>query len=122
MNSREQNLYSFAVIECTSVYFQFYPEFQVKQPTDSVLYLWKAHNVVNARLKGDNTEDPEFPKYQFPPEFLCGNCSSKSNSFNDKQVLDFLLNYYTAIKPHNPSEKKDARATFISQLKLKYRI
>uniref|UniRef100_A0A914VSH5 Sulfhydryl oxidase n=1 Tax=Plectus sambesii TaxID=2011161 RepID=A0A914VSH5_9BILA len=85
---------------------------KAKKSVDAILYLWKAHNVVNARLKGDDTEDPEFPKYQFPPNFLCSNCSSKSGTFDEKSVMEFMLNYYTAIKPHSPSDKEDARATF----------
>ena len=32
----------------------------------SVLWLWHAHNRVNFRLKGDDTEDKQFPKILFP--------------------------------------------------------
>lgn len=38
----------------------------VTNKDDAVLWLWSAHNEVNKRLAGDETEDPEFPKVQFP--------------------------------------------------------
>ena len=37
---------------------------QIRKTDDVLLYLWKAHNIINARLKGRNTEDPQFPKAQ----------------------------------------------------------
>uniref|UniRef100_A0A183C7Y4 Sulfhydryl oxidase n=1 Tax=Globodera pallida TaxID=36090 RepID=A0A183C7Y4_GLOPA len=77
----------------------------VKKPEDVVLYLWKAHNIVNKRLNGDEaTEDPQFTKEQFPPTYLCPECQ-KSATGNGKDVeldpektLQFLLNYSTNIK------------------------
>ncbi|KAI3413317.1 hypothetical protein GPALN_010814 [Globodera pallida] len=77
----------------------------VKKPEDVVLYLWKAHNIVNKRLYDDKqTEDPQFPKEQFPPTYLCPECQ-KSATGNGKEVeldpektLQFLLNYSTNIK------------------------
>uniref|UniRef100_A0A914H3W3 Sulfhydryl oxidase n=1 Tax=Globodera rostochiensis TaxID=31243 RepID=A0A914H3W3_GLORO len=77
----------------------------VKKPEDVVLYLWKAHNIVNKRLYDDKqTEDPQFPKEQFPPTYLCPECQ-KSATGNAKEVeldpektLGFLLNYSTNIK------------------------
>ena len=38
----------------------------VNSKKDAVLWLWESHNEVNDRLKADETEDPEFPKIQFP--------------------------------------------------------
>ncbi|KAK5972587.1 Sulfhydryl oxidase [Trichostrongylus colubriformis] len=74
-------------------------EAQVHKPDDVILYLWKAHNIVNARLQGRDTEDPQFPKVQFPASFLCSNCTA-NGSFNEKPTRDFLINYYSQIKPY----------------------
>jgi thiol oxidase len=69
-------------------------------PEDVVVYLWKAHNIVNARLHGDEaTEDPQFPKEQFPPAFLCPDCRDQSGELNQEKVLRFMLQYSTNIKP-----------------------
>ncbi|KAG5897427.1 hypothetical protein JTB14_032117 [Gonioctena quinquepunctata] len=37
----------------------------------SIIWLWKAHNEVNKRLSGDETEDPEYPKVRFPTKANC---------------------------------------------------
>uniref|UniRef100_A0AAF5Q476 Sulfhydryl oxidase n=1 Tax=Wuchereria bancrofti TaxID=6293 RepID=A0AAF5Q476_WUCBA len=76
----------------------FRMESQVHQPEDTFMYLWQVHNIVNARLRGQDTEDPEFPKRQFPPDFLCSTCRHEGY-FNNEQVKDFLLIYYNAIRP-----------------------
>lgn len=71
------------------------------------MYLWRAHNIVNNRLKNTSTEDPQFVKYQFPPTFLCPLCHSGGH-FSRRQVRNFLLTYYTSIYPthriHTSSE------------------
>ncbi|KAI6209935.1 Sulfhydryl oxidase [Aphelenchoides besseyi] len=75
-------------------------EDHVHKPEDVFLYLWRAHNVVNARLKGKNSEDPKFPKLQFPPEFLCKDCHvGGDQERNDAAVEDFLLRHYSNIRP-----------------------
>uniref|UniRef100_A0A914Z8B7 Sulfhydryl oxidase n=1 Tax=Panagrolaimus superbus TaxID=310955 RepID=A0A914Z8B7_9BILA len=72
----------------------------IKNSEDAVLYLWNAHNIVNERLHGKpETEDPQFLKYQFPPEFLCKECQKSDDKFDDKKVMSFLNKYYTKIKP-----------------------
>uniref|UniRef100_A0A915A6K8 Sulfhydryl oxidase n=2 Tax=Parascaris univalens TaxID=6257 RepID=A0A915A6K8_PARUN len=73
-------------------------DLNVRKPEDVFLYLWKAHNIVNARLKGRDTEDPEFLKYQFPAPFLCPVCN-QYGQLDETQVKPFLLNYYSSIKP-----------------------
>uniref|UniRef100_A0A0N5A7N8 Sulfhydryl oxidase n=1 Tax=Syphacia muris TaxID=451379 RepID=A0A0N5A7N8_9BILA len=72
---------------------------RVRRGRDMVFYLWRAHNIVNARLHGDTTEDPQFEKRQFPPAFLCPTCYS-GGQFSRRQVRNFLLRYYGGIKPH----------------------
>ncbi|PIO65256.1 Erv1 / Alr family protein [Teladorsagia circumcincta] len=51
-------------------------ERRVRHPQDMMTYLWRAHNIVNNRLHGDPSEDPQFTKVQFPPPFLCPTCHS----------------------------------------------
>lgn len=41
---------------------------------EAVIWLWTAHNEVNNRLAGDNTEDPAFPKIQYPSRNACPQC------------------------------------------------
>ncbi|CAD5233476.1 unnamed protein product [Bursaphelenchus xylophilus] len=72
----------------------------IHKPEDSFLYLWRAHNIVNARLKGRDTEDPKFPKIQFPAHFLCKECQVGGDQQRDEQITkDYLLNYYSNIRP-----------------------
>ncbi|VDM94914.1 unnamed protein product [Thelazia callipaeda] len=76
-------------------------EQRVKTTYDAMFYLWRAHNIVNARLHDDKaTEDPQFQKRQFPPVFLCSICHS-NGMFRRKNVRDFLVNYYSTIKPYS---------------------
>ncbi|CAI5455471.1 unnamed protein product [Caenorhabditis angaria] len=78
-------------------------EANVRDPEDVFMYLWKAHNRVNARLHGQKTEDPKFPKYQFPPKFLCEDCNNKG-ALNETATEEFLLDYYSRVKPfHQPT-------------------
>lgn len=73
---------------------------RVRHSHDMIMYLWRAHNIVNNRLHGDTTEDPQFTKYQFPPLFLCPTCHSGGH-FSRRQVRNFLLRYYANIRPHH---------------------
>uniref|UniRef100_A0A914DUX3 Sulfhydryl oxidase n=1 Tax=Acrobeloides nanus TaxID=290746 RepID=A0A914DUX3_9BILA len=77
-------------------------ERNINTKEDIFMYLWQAHNRVNKRLHGEGnkfTEDPQFVKNQFPPEFLCPNCHMEGES-NKDQVRDFMLDFYSNIKPH----------------------
>jgi hypothetical protein len=74
------------------------------------LYLWRAHNMVNARLKGRETEDPQFPKFQFPPRFLCPECRKNGNGteeFDEAKVKEFLLAFYSDVRPIDAGEDGD---------------
>ncbi|KAM9212415.1 sulfhydryl oxidase 1 [Dugong dugon] len=50
---------------------------QVDSLDDAVLWLWRSHNKVNARLAGAPSEDPHFPKVQWPTRELCSACHSE---------------------------------------------
>lgn len=52
----------------------------VASKDEAVLWLWEAHNEVNSRLSGDITEDPEYPKIQFPTIESCSECRKQSPS------------------------------------------
>lgn len=56
-----------------------------------------AHNEVNKRLSGDQTEDPEYPKYQFPSKNSCPRCYDKDDSWNVGEVLYYLKHMYSNI-------------------------
>lgn len=93
---------------------------------DSVLWLWHAHNRVNHRLKGDETEDQQFPKQLFPSRQSCPHCRIGSHRglpiWNLGNVINFLERYYSrsrlrldgvpTIAPWNPgvtSARRDPR-------------
>ncbi|CAF4990604.1 unnamed protein product, partial [Rotaria sp. Silwood1] len=67
---------------------------------EAIIYLWKIHNSVNKRLRGKVTEDPKYPKVQFPSKKLCTTCQSmnKDNTSNEyimSKTIDFLVEYYS---------------------------
>uniref|UniRef100_A0A0N4Z162 Sulfhydryl oxidase n=1 Tax=Parastrongyloides trichosuri TaxID=131310 RepID=A0A0N4Z162_PARTI len=75
-------------------------EDHMKGKKDIYLYLWKAHNIVNKRLRTYGAEDPGFKKYQFPAKFLCKECNEDPKSLDNPKTHEFLLDYYTKIKPY----------------------
>ncbi|KAF7636504.1 Sulfhydryl oxidase [Meloidogyne graminicola] len=70
----------------------------VHKPEEVILWLWRGHNKVNKRLKGEPSEDPMFPKQQFPSESICSDCRNSDGNFDEEKVLKLLLNYYTNVK------------------------
>lgn len=61
----------------------------------ALLWLWRAHNVVNERLKGELMEDPMWPKLQFPAAETCAPCrQSETNTFVESEVLLYLRRLY----------------------------
>lgn len=74
--------------------------FDMKDHAEAVVWLWKAHNRVNDRLSGDLTDDPEFPKKQFPTAELCMDCQMGEEdgkiSWYYPGVRDFLFRIYKA--------------------------
>ncbi len=76
-------------------------ETDVNSNEEGVLWLWQKHNKVNMRLHGDLTEDPRYPKMQFPSHEGCDEChlgnppSEFTNSeWQEEAVLKFLLEFY----------------------------
>ncbi|CAF1293407.1 unnamed protein product [Adineta ricciae] len=71
-------------------------ELDTTNKQEAILYLWKIHNHVNERLHTDITEDPKYPKVQFPSKFLCPTCKIiNTNEFDISNTMDFLLHYYS---------------------------
>ncbi|XP_071343912.1 sulfhydryl oxidase 1 [Trachinotus anak] len=73
---------------------------EVSTLSSAVLWLWSRHNRVNNRLAGDLSEDPNFPKIQWPSPEMCEACHTvKENGdhrWNQDQVLPFLLSYFSS--------------------------
>ncbi|XP_011880806.1 PREDICTED: sulfhydryl oxidase 2 [Vollenhovia emeryi] len=68
--------------------------FDVRTKNDAVLWLWQAHNLVNTRLSGDNTEDPEHRKMQYPAAEHCPACRYADNRWNEEEVFRYLTSKY----------------------------
>lgn len=66
----------------------------VREPEEVVLWLWEVHNNANQRTKGSASEDPAFPKLQFPTNELCPACHRSDGSWDRSRVLEFLLKFY----------------------------
>ncbi|KAK6737603.1 hypothetical protein RB195_019982 [Necator americanus] len=71
---------------------------QVSTRPEMVMWLWRVHNFVNARLSGYHSDDPKFPKRQFPPSVLCGQCYDTNGAFDETAILNFLITYYTDVR------------------------
>lgn len=84
-------------------------ENELTYPNSSVLWLWQAHNKVNARLKGSTSEVAQLPKRQFPTHEECPYCyrtvpdeTNVKNAteyrkyFDETKVLQFLVEYFAA--------------------------
>jgi len=70
--------------------------FDVRSKDEAVLWLWRAHNQANARLSGDDTEDPEHKKIQYPAAEHCPTCRFTNGSWNEDEVLQYLKIKYSS--------------------------
>ncbi|KAM8999874.1 sulfhydryl oxidase 1 [Sarcophilus harrisii] len=84
--------------------------YRVKSMDDAVLWFWNRHNRVNARLAGTASEDPQFPKIQWPPRDLCNPCHNEVQGdpvWNLGAILKFFKNHFAlrniVITSRNPS-------------------
>ncbi|XP_031425783.1 sulfhydryl oxidase 2 [Clupea harengus] len=69
----------------------------IKSADEAVLWLWRKHNQVNSRLAGSMSEDPLFPKTQWPTPDLCPLCHEERSGlhvWNEPTVLSFLKRHY----------------------------
>ena len=64
-----------------------------RSPMRSVVWLWQAHNKANARLKGDESEDPHHPKIQFPSAALCPQCHV-AGVMPENKTFEFMVKFY----------------------------
>uniref|UniRef100_A0A3Q2QBF4 Sulfhydryl oxidase n=1 Tax=Fundulus heteroclitus TaxID=8078 RepID=A0A3Q2QBF4_FUNHE len=66
----------------------------------AVLWLWSRHNQVNNRIAGALSEDPLFPKIQWPSPETCPSCHTVTHNgehgWNYEQVLPFLGSYFSS--------------------------
>jgi len=87
--------------------------FDVRSKDEAVLWLWRAHNQVNVRLSGDDTEDPEHKKIQYPAAEHCPACRHVNNSWNEEEVLRYLkVKYnYNSIKLDEINDSDDVGMT-----------
>ncbi|XP_059196889.1 sulfhydryl oxidase 1 [Centropristis striata] len=73
---------------------------EVNTLSSAVLWLWSRHNRVNNRLAGALSEDPNFPKIQWPSPEMCPACHTvKDNGehrWSQEQVFPFLLSYFSS--------------------------
>lgn len=109
--------YFFGCADCSQHFVQMASKnkmFEVSNINDSILWLWSAHNEVNARLSGDNTEDPEYKKIQYPAKIYCPNCRYENNTWNEENILHYLktkysykkINYYNSVNTQKNNDNK----------------
>eukprot|EP00164_Ancoracysta_twista_P001510 GFYU01001980.1.p1 GENE.GFYU01001980.1~~GFYU01001980.1.p1 ORF type:complete len:732 (+),score=192.17 GFYU01001980.1:188-2383(+) len=98
---RDYVKYFFACGDCANNFLAMAStvESDVQAADDAVLWLWKAHNQVNQRLKYDITADPLSPKIQFPAAEQCTYCRFGSSTatdidWNHHAIISFLKEYY----------------------------
>ncbi|MED6253748.1 hypothetical protein ATANTOWER_032728, partial [Ataeniobius toweri] len=73
---------------------------EVNTLISAVLWLWSRHNRVNNRIAGALSEDPLFPKIQWPSPEMCPSCHTVKfngeHGWNKEQVLPFLGSYFSS--------------------------
>ncbi|KAK6196017.1 hypothetical protein SNE40_001322 [Patella caerulea] len=95
--------YFFGCAECTENFLKMAAsaDKDLRKKKDMVIWLWSAHNKANKRLHGDLSEDPEYPKIQFPSPEACPKCYSADSkpwnpTWKTDEVLRFLVEMYRA--------------------------
>ncbi|MEQ2271548.1 hypothetical protein XENORESO_005853 [Xenotaenia resolanae] len=73
---------------------------EVNTLISAVLWLWSRHNRVNNRIAGALSEDPLFPKIQWPSPEMCPSCHTVKfngeHGWKKEQVLPFLGSYFSS--------------------------
>lgn len=67
---------------------------EVESHDSAILWLWQGHNKANKRLHGDDSEDPEHQKVQFPSKEMCKECRDEHGNWKNETVLRFLKDHY----------------------------
>ncbi|CAH2311405.1 sulfhydryl oxidase 1 [Pelobates cultripes] len=71
----------------------------VRTLDEAIKWLWERHNRVNKRLAGAASEDPDFPKVQWPTPELCPLCQVKTESelvtWDDPNVMHFMKTHFS---------------------------
>lgn len=109
--------YFFGCTDCSQHFQKLAAErFKTVAETDgAIIWLWTAHNEVNHRLAGDETEDPLHPKKQFPTPENCPKCRDPLGSWDFKQVLLYLKHIY-GVEQINPTGVAPTISSFDSTL------
>ncbi|XP_017039731.1 sulfhydryl oxidase 2 [Drosophila ficusphila] len=84
--------------ECGKRLSQFEEMQSLKNVTNydqQILWLWRAHNFINEKLAGDSTEDPQFPRIQFPSKNDCPSCRDNNSEWRTDEVLIYLKRIYS---------------------------
>ncbi|XP_056387923.1 sulfhydryl oxidase 1 [Hyla sarda] len=92
--------YFFGCRDCAHHFEQMAKESMgtVRSLDEAVRWLWLSHNRVNSRLAGDATEDPDFPKIQWPPTELCPDCQKmvdNNMTWGEPAVLSFMMKRFS---------------------------
>ncbi|XP_030062585.1 sulfhydryl oxidase 1 [Microcaecilia unicolor] len=69
----------------------------VSSMNEAILWLWSRHNQVNYRLAGAPSEDPQFPKRQWPSFDMCPTCRNmvrRRSTWIEGSILDFLKAHF----------------------------
>ncbi|CAF0878512.1 unnamed protein product [Rotaria sordida] len=76
-------------------------ENEINSFKENVLYLWRGHNKVNKRLRGEQiSNDPAWPKVPFPTKEQCNSCVREIDENNDaleydeNETYNYLKDYY----------------------------
>ncbi|KAM4642243.1 sulfhydryl oxidase 1 [Discoglossus pictus] len=71
---------------------------KVSSLDEAIMWLWDRHNSVNKRLSGAESDDPEFPKVQWPTEELCPLCRKgeavEGDIWDRQNVLSLLKTHF----------------------------
>lgn len=86
----------FGCLNCVENFQNELNQFPIENISDKnsgVLWLWRLHNSVNERLAGESSEDPFFPKEQWPTKEVCPRCRlvSDEGQFDEEKVAGFLI-------------------------------
>ena len=95
----------FACDVCRTHFLQMTQEAAFREaqtPRQAVLWLWRAHNIVNDRLgreeaaeaESSGTPNPNPAKVQFPTNEQCPECFSPSKGYDERAVFNFLQRIY----------------------------